>query len=168
MTNETRLHALDVYDWWSPMATNDAGSGSSHRCQAMSGSSTALTIPARPTPRYELREWSSMEHGLRSRDMETGSIWIFSTACFPLLLFFSWLDLGPVQMASARVFTTCHWRWSFPVRGFAERSPWAVQIRCGTYGFVRWRTWNGCLIASFLFLSFPTLVRGYAAQEVCT
>jgi hypothetical protein len=33
---------------------------------------------------------------------------------FPSLLFI--LDLGPVQMASARVFTTYHWRWSFPVR----------------------------------------------------
>jgi len=32
---------------------------------------------------------------------------------FPSLLFL--LDFGPVQMASARVFTTCHWRWSFPV-----------------------------------------------------
>ena len=35
---------------------------------------------------------------------------------FSSLLFISSLDLGPVQMASARVFTTCQWRWSFPVR----------------------------------------------------
>jgi len=32
------------------------------------------------------------------------------------LLFFSSFDLGPVQMASARVFTTSQWMWSFPVR----------------------------------------------------
>jgi hypothetical protein len=38
-----------------------------------------------------------------------------------------------------------------------------VQIGCGTYGFVRLPTLNGCLI-----VSFPTLVRVYAAQGVCT
>jgi hypothetical protein len=38
-----------------------------------------------------------------------------------------------------------------------------VLIGCGTYGFVRLRTLNGCLI-----VSFPTLVRVYAAQGVCT
>jgi len=49
-----------------------------------------------------------------------------------------------------------------------ERSPCAVLLGCGTDGFVRLCTWNGCLIASFPFLSFPTLVQVYAAQEVCT
>ena len=38
-----------------------------------------------------------------------------------------------------------------------------VLIGCGTYGFVRLRTLNGCLI-----VSFPTLVLVYAAQGVCT
>ena len=38
-----------------------------------------------------------------------------------------------------------------------------VLIGCGTYGFVRLRTLNGCLI-----VSFPTLVRVYTAQGVCT
>jgi hypothetical protein len=37
-------------------------------------------------------------------------------SCFSPLLFFSSLDLGPVQMASARVFNTSQRRWSFPVR----------------------------------------------------
>jgi hypothetical protein len=36
--------------------------------------------------------------------METGSL--LDVSCFSSLLFFSSLDLGPVQMASARVFTT--------------------------------------------------------------
>ena len=36
-------------------------------------------------------------------------------------------------------------------------------IGCGTYGFVRLHTLNGCLI-----VSFPTFVRVYAAQGVCT
>ena len=34
---------------------------------------------------------------------------------FSPLLFGSCLDLGPVQMVSAYVFTTYQWRWSFPV-----------------------------------------------------
>ena len=38
---------------------------------------------------------------------------LFSSLLFSSLLFL--LDLGPVQMALARVFTTYHWRWSFPV-----------------------------------------------------
>jgi hypothetical protein len=38
-----------------------------------------------------------------------------------------------------------------------------VLIGCGTYGFVRLRTLNGRLI-----VSFPTLLRVYAAQGVCT
>jgi hypothetical protein len=37
------------------------------------------------------------------------------------------------------------------------RSPRAVLIGCGTYGFVQLLTWNGGLIASLLHLSFPTL-----------
>jgi len=37
--------AIDVYDQRSPKATTDAGSGSSHRCQVMNGSSTTLMIP---------------------------------------------------------------------------------------------------------------------------
>jgi hypothetical protein len=36
--------------------------------------------------------------------MQTGSL--LDVFCFSSLLFFSSLDLGPVQMASARVFTT--------------------------------------------------------------
>jgi hypothetical protein len=55
-----------------------------------------------------------------------------------------------------------------PCARSTEKSHCAVLIGCGTYGFVRLRTWNDYLIASFPFLSFPTLVQGYAAQEVCT
>jgi hypothetical protein len=36
------------------------------------------------------------------------------------LLFISSLDLGPVQMASAQVFATSQWMWSFPVGGISQ------------------------------------------------
>jgi hypothetical protein len=42
-----------------------------------------------------------------------GAFLLFSLLFFILFLL---LDLGPVQMASAWVFTTYHRRWSFPVR----------------------------------------------------
>jgi len=37
----------------------------------------------------------------------------------------------------------------FLCAGSAERSPWAVQIGCGTYWFVRLRTSNDCSITPF-------------------
>ena len=55
-----------------------------------------------------------------------------------------------------------------PCAGFAEKPPRVILIGSRTYGFVRLCMWNGCLIASFPFLSFPTIVWGYAAQDVCT
>lgn len=57
---------------------------------------------------------------------------------------------------------------SSPCARHTERSAGTVLIGCRTDGFIRLRPWNGWLIASFPFLSFPTLVRGYSAQEVCT
>jgi len=65
---------------------------------------------------YELWEWmvGGVWVQLGGGDMEDGSTF-GGFLVSSLLLFFS-LDLGPVQMASAWVFTSCHWRWSFPVR----------------------------------------------------
>jgi hypothetical protein len=139
----TTHDAIDVYDWWSPMATNDAGSGSSHRCQVMSRSSTIVMIPTKnhaeiwTTPRYEPRvrywmaRWMPDEFGsgdkedLRSETWERriwvnrvselgtgGKVinWAFLSSVSSLLssspYFITSQDLGPVQMASARVFTT--------------------------------------------------------------
>jgi hypothetical protein len=50
----------------------------------------------------------------------------------------------------------------FPRAPDPPNSYHTVLIGCGTYGFVRLRTLNGCWI-----VSFPTLVRDYAAQGVC-
>jgi len=84
------------------------------------------------------------------------------------LYFFTSLDLGPVQMASARVFTTSGDKSSgggvSPCAGSAEWLP---------YGTNRlWDLWDRTFAyverLFDCFLSFPTFVRVYAAQGVCT
>jgi hypothetical protein len=94
----------------------------------------------------------------------------FSSLLFTSLLpyFFTSLDLGPVQMASARVFTTSGDKSSgggvSPCAGSAEWLPygtdrlWDLWVR--TFAYVE-RLFD-CL------LSFSTLVRDYAAKGVCT
>jgi hypothetical protein len=98
----------------------------------------------------------------------TVSLWMFLLSLlFSLLVyFFTSLDLGPVQMASARVFTTSGDKSSgggvSPCAGSAEWLPygtdrlWDLWVR--TFAYVE--RLFGC------FLS--TLVRVYAAQGVCT
>ena len=64
--------------------------------------------------------------------------------CFFLFssLFISSLDLGLVQMASAQVFTTCLWRWSFHVRWIRRKVTielyWSVVGLMGLYYCVCW------------------------------
>jgi len=75
-------------------------------------------------------------------------------SCFSLL-FFSSLDLGPVQMASARVFTTSQWKCSFPVRRIRRKV--AIELYQSvaglmiSYRYVRGRN-------ARCFLPFPFLV----------
>jgi hypothetical protein len=100
----------------------------------------------------------------RYGDMITLDVFVSS------LLFFSSLDLGPVQMASARVFTTfgvsqveVHWRdVPDPPKCCPEwyRSVAALTI---SYQYVR-----GMNVQSFLLFSFFFSCTVYAAQEVCT
>jgi len=80
--------------------------------------------------------------------------WMFS--CYSLL-FFSSLDLGPVQMASGRVFSTCHWRWSFPMRRIHRKVTlsgidrlWDLWVR--TIAYVK-RLFDCSLSVSFLSYS---------------
>jgi len=84
------------------------------------------------------------------------------------LYFFTSLDLGPVQMASAQVFTTSGNKLSGGgvslCAGSAEWLP---------YGTDRlWDLWvRTCAYVEQLFvcfLSFSTPIRDYAAQGVCT
>jgi len=101
------------------------------------------------------------------------SFLLFSSLLFTslLLYFFTSFDLGPVQMASARVFTTSGDKSNggevSPCAGSAERLPSAVLIGCGTYGFVCLRTLNGCLIVFFPFLLLYWFMqpRGSAPKE---
>jgi len=78
--------------------------------------------------------------------------WMFS--CWSLV-FFSSLDLGLVQMASARVLPPTNGGGVSLCARSANRLPCAVLIGRGTHWFVRIRTWNVCLIVSFL--SFPCM-----------
>jgi hypothetical protein len=77
------------------------------------------------------------------------------------LLFFSSLDLGPVQMASARVFTTfgvSQVEVDFPRAPDPPKGYRTVPIGSGTYDFVRVRTRHECLILPSVF--FPFLLYG--------
>jgi len=75
------------------------------------------------------------------------------------LLFFSSLDHGPVQMASAWVFTTSQWRWSFPVHRIRRKV--AIELYhkvlglMGSYDCVR-----RMIVSFFVSLSFPFLLYG--------
>jgi len=152
------LHAIDVYDWWSLTATNDAGSGSSHQCQIMSGSSTTLMNSDNGLHR-DIRAtgmdgWRSMGWVRKWRYRGQDHFWMFS--CLSLL--FSSVVLGPAQMASAWVFTTF---WVSQVEVEFPHAPdvlkgrhWAVPISCGTYGFVQLHTSDDCFIPYFPFRLF--------------
>jgi hypothetical protein len=97
----------------------------------------------------------------------TGSLWMFLLSLLFTLLLTS-LDLGPVQMASAWVFTTSGDKSSgggvSPCAGSAEWLPYSTNRL--------WDLWV-CTFAYVerlfdCFLTFSTLVRDYAAQGVCT
>jgi len=118
---------------------------------------TTLTIP---TMTYaEIRATGMMVVGAWVRKLRYGGqdhIWMFS--CFSLL-FFSSLDLGPVQMASAWVLTTRQWRWSFPVHRIRRKV--AIELYrsvvglMGSYNCVR-----RMIVSFFVSLSFPFLLYG--------
>jgi hypothetical protein len=97
------------------------------------------------------------------------SLWMFVLSLFfCFVYFFTSLDLGPVQMASAWVFTTSGDKSSgggvSPCAGSAELLPYGIDRL--------WDLWvrTFAYIEQLLdrFLSFPTLVRVYTAQGVCT
>jgi len=81
-------------------------------------------------------------------------IWMVS--CFSLL-FFSALDLGPVQMVSAQVFTSCEWKWSFPVDQIRRKV--AIELYPSVVGLMGLRDCVCRMIVSFFVsLSFPFLL----------
>jgi hypothetical protein len=96
----------------------------------------------------------------------TVSLWMFLLS--RLFSFLTSLDLGPVQMASAWVFTTSGDKSSgggvSPCVGSAEwlayGTDWLWDLWVRTFAYVEWLF--DC------FLSFSTLVRVNTAQGVCT
>ena len=88
--------------------------------------------------------------------------------CFLLFsaVYFS-VDLNPVQMASAWVFTICKLRWSFPVHRICWKVTielyWSVVGLMGGYNCV-----CRMIVSFFVSLSFTSPILALAAQEVCT
>ena len=169
------LHGIEVYYGWLPTATNDAGSGSSHRCRVTSGSSLPpWWFRQWPTPRYTSYwyGWSAVyQFGSGcAEDMEAVKTFPF-VPLFPSLLFYSLHLFFGSRPGTNGIGTGCY---RLPMEVEFPRAPdqpkghhWAIPIGCGTYGFVRLHTLNGCLITPFHSISFISLVLALAAQEVC-
>jgi len=138
------------------MATNDAGSGSSHRCQVMRGSSTTLMIPTMTHAEiYGLWVWMVGGVWVRKSRYGDGITWGCLLFLSSLPLFFgSWPSTNGVGMGFYHVRSQSSGGGFSPCTGSTEMSPSAVMNGCGTSGFVRLRTWNGCFIASFNFFPF--------------
>jgi len=108
-TNATRLHAMqltytiDGYNW---CRQRKLPSIPSHKQMLYH-----LMIPMMTYT--EIQAAGMMVVGVWVRKWRYGGRDRLDVSCFSLL--FS-LDLGPVQMASAWVFTTCQWWLSFPIR----------------------------------------------------
>jgi len=104
--------------------------------------------------------WRSM--GLEVEICRTGSLLDVFLFLSSLLL----LDLGPVQMALARVFTTCQWRWSFPVRRIRRKV--AIELNRSVVGLMSsYDCVRRMIVSFFVSLSFFSLILALAAQEVC-
>jgi len=101
-----------------------------------------------------------------SPDVSFCSFVSFSSLLFSSLFFISSLDFGPVQMASARVFTTCQWRWDFPVHRIRRKV--AIELYRSVVGLMGSYDCVRRMIVSFLVsLFFSSLILALAAQEVC-
>jgi len=86
----------------------------------------------------------------------TVSLWMsLLSFYFSSVYFFTPLDLGQLQMASARVLPspeTSQVAVEFPRAPDQPNDYHMVLIGCGTYWFVRLHTLNGCFIVSYLQL----------------
>lgn len=165
MLDVDKWHTIDIYDQWLPKATFNASRGSSTWWLVMSGRcSTQMTLTKIYTEKLEIS--FKIVGGLSVQMWRYGGWDHLDVSCFALLIF-SALDFSTVQMLLAWVFSPATGVWGSPCTRSTKRSPWAVLIGWETYGMVPLQLWNSCLIAFFSFLSIPTLVMGYAAQEVC-
>jgi len=129
-------------------------------------------IPTMTYTWYELRvrDWIVGCRTIRKWRLEDGvtlDVPSFSSLLFSLLLYFfgSRPSTNGVGTGFYHLRRRVKWRWSFPVRRIRRKVAlsgadrlWDLWVR--TFAYV------GQLFACFLY--FPTLVRVYAAQGVCT
>jgi len=151
------------------MATTDPGSRSSNWCRIISRCSTTLIQQWR-TPMYQQREWWSLV-GACVRQLKYGvriTVGWFLSLRSLLLIFGSRPGIIKVGTGFTTFVSHSMGYGGSLCTGSTESSPWVVLNSCGTYGFKHLGTLNGCLIASFPFLSFPTLGQDFASHEVCT
>jgi len=156
--------SIDLYNGWSLKATMDGGSGSSLRCQVMSGS---LLPPWQfwhwPTPRET--SWGMDGHWSMGSAVE---IWRTGSLLDVLLFLFASLGLffwsRPGINGDGTGFTTYQWRWSSPVHHICEKVVIVLKIGSETYGFIWTRTWQECTMLPSLPFCF--LLYSYAAQNV--
>ena len=166
---------IDGYNWWLPTATADAGSGSSHRCQVMSGSSTTLTNSDNDLRRETratsaaldgrsdavgIREWDKEE--LRSESLQRRKVinWAFLSSVSSLL-FSSYLLL---HWISARYKWRRHGfyhlpisvngRLSFPVGRIHRTGTVRCQSVAGLLSLYEYVRGMICLMLSFSFLLY--------------
>jgi len=145
------------------MATTDAGSGSSHRCQVMSGSSSQM-IPINTNAAIRATDMMVVGACIRKlRLWRTGSLLDVLLFLSSLLLFFG---SRPSTKGVGTGFYHQSMDLEFPCRpdGSKDRH-WAVRIGTGTYDFLRVLPGQKCTMLPSL--SFPYRLYGYAAQEVC-
>jgi hypothetical protein len=96
-------------------------------------------------------------------------LWMFLLSLFSSsLYFFTSLDLGPVQMASARVVTNFGDKSSGGGVSLCAGSGEWLPYSTNRLGDLCVRTFAYVERLFDCFLSFSTLVRDYAAQGVCT
>ena len=94
-------------------------------------------------PRYMSYEYGwSVEYGFGSRDMETGSLWMFLMSH---LLFFGH---RPGTNGVGMGFYHRHWRWSFPVRRIRRKV--AIELCRSVVGLVGSYDCVRRMIVSFL------------------
>jgi len=153
----TSHDAIDEYHQWSQKATTDGGSGSSHRCQVTSGSSTTLTISTKTYT--EIQAMGMMVVGAWVRKSRYGDgitfgwflVSLFCSALLWISARYKWHRHGFLPPANGGGVSLC--------TGSAERSPlscidrlWDLWVH--TIAYVGW------MVSFFVSLFFPFLLYG--------
>jgi len=149
-------------------ASINDGSGSPHQCRVTSGRSTTLTISTmtcaeiRATGIMVVGSWVWKWRYVDGVTFGCFLVSLFSSSLLRISAQYKWRRHGFYHLR-----ISVHGRWSLPVRRIRRKVAFelyrSVAGLMSSYECVR-----GMIVSVFLLLSFPTLVRGSAAQEVCT